>query len=84
MAPLGHNANSSRFGMSVVGVMTSQTHPTDDRRQRGLHLLNGPGILVANPQPCLMKDIVAVAQRPEHRVSGAPTGALDPPSRGLP
>jgi hypothetical protein len=45
-----------------------QAHPSDDRRQPGPHVLYGPGILVSNPQPCLLKGIVGFADRPEHPV----------------
>ena len=45
-----------------------QAHPPDDRRQPGLHVLDAPGILVANPQPGLLKGIVGLAHRPEHPV----------------
>ena len=38
-----------------------QRHPADDRRQPGPHVLYGRGILVANPQPCLLQGIVGFA-----------------------
>ena len=43
-------------------------HPADDCRQPGPHVLYSRGILVANPQPCLLQGILGFADRPEHPV----------------
>ena len=49
-----------------------QAHPPDDRRQPGPHVLNGRGILVANPQPCLLQGVVGFADRSEHPIGDRP------------
>jgi hypothetical protein len=56
------------FAARSARVQHVQAHPTDDRRQPRLHVVHGPGILVADPQPCLLESIVGFAHRTEHSV----------------
>jgi hypothetical protein len=46
-----------------------QTHPANNRRQPGLHVLDARGIFIANAKPRLLKRILGLAYRAEHPVS---------------
>ena len=50
------------------GAQHVQAHPSDDRREPGLHVLDALGILVADPNPGFLQGVVGLGERPEHPV----------------
>jgi hypothetical protein len=52
----------------LPGAQHVQAYPPDDGRQPGLHVLDAPRVLVADPKPCFLERIVGFAHRSEHAV----------------
>ena len=48
------------------GAEHVQAHPPEDRRQPGSHVLDGAGIVVADPQPRFLESVIGFGRRSEH------------------
>ncbi len=69
---VGHVDVRELFAPCSPGAQHVQAHAPDNGGQPGLHVLDAPRILVAEPKPCLLEGVVGFAHRPQHPVGNPP------------